>query len=124
MSTQLIKSSTEHVGPATIVLATASQSKVGTKERIKIMDMIKGAPLRILFITYANGDSEFRGEDDLKMKQLAQYGQFYKVPDTALLNHNVEQSEILNNIFLQISSETFGTPLNKVCFLFQTIFGR
>ena len=105
---QMIKSSNEDVGPTTLVLVNGSPSKAMTREWEKVAKIIDGTPLRVIVITYTNDSSELIG--------LAQYGRFFEIPDAHQYgNSNLEQTEFLNNIFLEVINENIGTPVNKVC---------
>jgi homoserine trans-succinylase len=111
---QLIKTSDESIGPATLVLVNGSPNKIMSREWDKIKKIIDNTPLRVIVITYANTNESSGGGEQLV--HLAQYGGFYKVPETTTTsaNLNLEQNEILNSIFLRIINENVGTPLNKV----------
>lgn len=105
---QLIKASVESTGPTTLVLVSGSSSKIFHREWEKIKKLVDNTPLHVIVITYANMNESLGGQELIK---LSQYGGFYKVPDS---NNDVEQREILSNIFLGILNENVGTPLNKV----------
>ncbi|XP_021963561.1 calcium-activated chloride channel regulator 1 [Folsomia candida] len=105
---KLIKASVESTGPTTLVLVSGSSSKIFHREWEKIKKLVDNTPLHVIVITYANMNESLGGQELIK---LSQYGGFYKVPDS---NNDVEQREILSNIFLGILNENVGTPLNKV----------
>ena len=92
------------MGPTTLVLVNGSPSELMTREWEKIVKITDSTPLRVIVITYTN--------DSAELVQLAQYGRFYSIPDGQ--GNNLEQNEVLNNVFLEVISQNVGTPLNKV----------
>lgn len=108
----MIKASDERTGPTTIILVNASPIK--SREWDKIKKVMDSTPIRVIVVTYAN--DSLGGQ---QLIQLSQYGGIYKVPDG---NNDLEQNEILNNIFLRIINENIGTPLNKVRILIIYIY--
>ncbi|CAL8101953.1 unnamed protein product [Orchesella dallaii] len=111
---KLIKSSNENVGPATVILVNGSPTKINNREWEKVMKIVENTPLRVIVITYE--DDGLTDEDDTKqLVTLGRFGGIYKVTDQGTSgNHNLDQNEILSNVFIQIISENLGTPLNKV----------
>lgn len=115
---QLIKSSSENVGPATLILVNGSPTKISNREWDRVRKIIENTPLRVIVITYED-DNQSDGAKQLM--ELGRFGGVYKVIDQGTSgNHNLDQNEVLSNIFIQIISENLGTPLNKVETLTQT----
>jgi len=99
---QLIK--TED-GPTTLVLLNSSPAEELTQELRKVNDLLQLKPIRLILISYA--------EDFENWTNLPPYAQLYRIPETQFPS-NLEQNDVLNDVFLQTVTEAISTPLIKV----------
>lgn len=112
---QLIKSSSENVGPATLILVNGSPTKINNREWDRVMKFVENTPLRVIVITY---EEDNLSDGTRQLMDLGRFGGVFKVTDQGSSgNHNLDQNEVLSNIFTQVISENLGTPLNKVSIL-------
>jgi len=104
MHLQLIKSDGD-TGPTTLVLLNSSPANDLMRELMKVNELLELKPLKLVLITYA--------EDFENFTQLPPYAQLYRIPETQFPS-NLEQNDVLNDVFLQTVTEAISTPLFKV----------
>lgn len=76
------------------------------------MKIVENTPLRVIVITY---EDDSLSEGTRQLMELGRFGGLFKVTDQGTSgNHNLDQNEVLSNVFIQIISENLGTPLNMV----------